>query len=164
MLPTASDLWSIGPRLWLAGLGLLVLLVALFPAPGRKVAAGAIAVGGLLLTLIPASAMLAWDPRTAFFGSYAGGGVAGLFKILTAIAPALVTLAAALQRVRQPDELRPGGFPQGEPEEQRGRDQVLPLRRGGLGGDVFRLLHRVRAGRQHGPLRHPPAPPPPPPH
>src|SRR4030067_501325 len=63
MLPTASDLWSIGRGLWLAGLGLLVLLVDLFTAPGRKVAAGAIAVGGLLLTLIPASGMLAWDPR-----------------------------------------------------------------------------------------------------
>ncbi|HET6948626.1 MAG TPA: NADH-quinone oxidoreductase subunit N [bacterium] len=94
MLPTASDLWSIGPELWLAGLGLLVLLVDLFTAPGRKVAAGAIAVGGLLLTLIPASAMLAWDPRTAFFGSYAVDGFAVFFKILTVIATALVILAA----------------------------------------------------------------------
>src|SRR3990170_1953053 len=94
MLPTASDLWSIGPELWLAGLGLLVLLVDLFTAPGRKAAVGAIAVGGLLLTLIPASAMLAWDPRTAFFGSYAVDGFAVFFKILTVNATALVILAA----------------------------------------------------------------------
>ena len=63
MLPTASDLWSIGPELWLAGLGLLVLLVDLFTAPGRKVAAGAIAVGGLLLTLIPASLLFGFALR-----------------------------------------------------------------------------------------------------
>lgn len=94
MLPNSADLWSIAPELWLAGLGVLVLLVDLVSGPGRKTAAGAVAVGGLLLALIPASAMLTWEPRTAFFGSYAIDGFAVFFKIIIIIATALVILAA----------------------------------------------------------------------
>ncbi|HXF81517.1 MAG TPA: NADH-quinone oxidoreductase subunit N [bacterium] len=94
MPPATADLWSIAPELWLTGLGLLVLLVDLFSGPGRKTAVGAVAAGGLLLTLIPIAAMLGWAPRTAFFGSYAVDGFAVFFKILTVVATALVVLAA----------------------------------------------------------------------
>lgn len=93
-IPTAADLWSIAPELWLAGLGVLVLLVDLLTPPGRKAAAGAVAVGGLLLTLIPAAAMLGWDPHTVFSGTYAVDGFAVFFKVIIVLATALVILAS----------------------------------------------------------------------
>lgn len=93
-MPSRADLWSIGPELWLAGLGLLVLVVDLFVREGRKAGVGALAVGGLLLTLIPASTMLAWEPRTVLSGAYAVDGFAVFFKVLTVIATALVILAS----------------------------------------------------------------------
>jgi proton-translocating NADH-quinone oxidoreductase chain N len=94
MMPSRADLWSMGPELWLAGLGLLVLVVDLFVREGRKAGVGALAVGGLLLTLIPASTMLGWEPRTVLFGAYAVDGFAVFFKVLTVIATALVILAS----------------------------------------------------------------------
>lgn len=93
-IPTAADLWSIAPELWLAGLGVLVLLVDLLTPPGRKTAVGAVAVGGLLLTLIPAAAMLGWDPHTVFSGTYAVDGFAVFFKVIVVLATALVILAS----------------------------------------------------------------------
>ena len=91
---TVTELWSIAPELWLAGLGLLVLVVDLFVPAGRKYLVGAIAAGGLLLALIPVSSMLAWDARTVLAGSYAVDGFAVFFKIIALVSTALVILAA----------------------------------------------------------------------
>src|SRR3990170_6725857 len=91
---TVTELWSIAPELWLAGLGLLVLVVDLFVPAGRKHVVGAIAAGGLLLALIPVSSMLAWDGRTVLAGSYAVDGFAVFFKIIALVSTALVILAA----------------------------------------------------------------------
>jgi proton-translocating NADH-quinone oxidoreductase chain N len=91
---SAVDLWSIAPELWLAGLGLLVLIVDLFLPAGRKYVAGAIAAGGLLLALIPASVMLTWEPRTVLAGTYVVDGFAVFFKIIALVSTALVILAA----------------------------------------------------------------------
>ncbi len=91
---TAADLWSIVPELWLAALGVLVLVVDLFAPPGRKTVVGAVAVGGLLLALVPVSAMLPGVPRTALFGAYAVDGFAVFFKLIAIVATALVILAA----------------------------------------------------------------------
>ena len=91
---TVTELWSIAPELWLAGLGLLVLVVDLFVPAGRKYVVGAIAAGGLLLALIPVSSMLAWDARTVLAGSYAVDGFAVFFKIIALVSTALVILAA----------------------------------------------------------------------
>ena len=91
---TATELWSIAPELWLAGLGLLVLVVDLFVPAGRKYLLGAIAAGGLLLALIPVSSMLAWDGRTVLSGTYAVDGFAVFFKIIALVSTALVILAA----------------------------------------------------------------------
>ncbi|MDQ7844221.1 MAG: NADH-quinone oxidoreductase subunit N [Armatimonadota bacterium] len=94
MTPAPSDLWAIGPELWLLGLGLLVLLLDLGLPPGRKAWAGGVAAGGLLLALLPIAAMLDWPPRTVFFGTYAVDGFAVFFKIVTVVATALVILAS----------------------------------------------------------------------
>jgi proton-translocating NADH-quinone oxidoreductase chain N len=92
MSPT--DLWSIAPELWLAGLGLLVLVADLFVPAGRKYVVGAIGAGGLVLALIPISVMLTWEPRTVLAGSYVVDGFAVFFKILAVVSTALVILAA----------------------------------------------------------------------
>jgi len=94
MTPAPSDLWSIGPELWLAALGVVVLLLDLFMPAGRKGWVGGVAAGGLLLTLVPISAMLGWNPRTVFFGTYAVDGFAVFFKVITVVATALVILAS----------------------------------------------------------------------
>ena len=88
----AADLWSIVPELWLAGLAIFLLVVDLFTA--RKSLVGVVAVIGLLLAIIPTSALLGQGARTVLFGSYAVDWFAVFFKILTLIATALVVLAA----------------------------------------------------------------------
>lgn len=88
----ASDLWSILPELWLAGLAIFLLLVDLLTA--RKSLVGVVAVMGLLLSIIPIGSLLTQGARTVIFGSYAVDGFAVFFKILTVIATALVVLAA----------------------------------------------------------------------
>jgi proton-translocating NADH-quinone oxidoreductase chain N len=92
MSPT--DLWSIAPELWLAGLGLLLVIVDLFVPPGRKYVVGAIGAGGLVLALIPISVMLTWEPRTVLAGTYVVDGFAVFFKIIAVVSTALVILAA----------------------------------------------------------------------
>ncbi len=89
-----AELWSIAPELWLAGLGLVVLVADLFVPAGRKYLVGAIAVGGLLLVLIPVSTMIGWDAHTVLAGSYAVDGFAVFFKIIAVLSTALVILAA----------------------------------------------------------------------
>ncbi|MBI2122816.1 MAG: NADH-quinone oxidoreductase subunit N [Armatimonadetes bacterium] len=89
---SASDLWSIVPELWLAGLAIFLLLVDLLTA--RKSLVGVVAVMGLLLSIIPIGSLLTQGARTVIFGSYAVDGFAVFFKILTVIATALVVLAA----------------------------------------------------------------------
>jgi proton-translocating NADH-quinone oxidoreductase chain N len=91
---SVTELWSIAPELWLAGLGLLVLVADLFVPAGRKYVVGAIAAGGLLLALIPVSSMLTWEGRTVVAGSYAVDGFAVFFKIIALVSTALVILAA----------------------------------------------------------------------
>lgn len=91
---TPADLWSIAPELWLAALGLLVLAADLFIPPARKFVVGIIAVVGLILSIIPAASMLGWEPRTVLFGTYAIDGFAVFFKIIAAVATALVILSA----------------------------------------------------------------------
>ena len=100
---SVTELWSIAPELWLAGLGLLVLVVDLFVPAGRKYLVGAIAAGGLLLALIPVSSMLAWDGRTVLAGSYTVDGFAVFFKIIALVSTALVILAA-MDGIRSPFE------------------------------------------------------------
>jgi len=94
MTPAPSDLWAIGPELWLLALGLLVLLLDLVLPADRKAWAGGIAAGGLVLTLVPISTMVDWTPRTVFFGTYAVDGFAVFFKVITVVATALVILAS----------------------------------------------------------------------
>ncbi len=91
---TGADLWAIAPELWLAALGLLVLIVDLFVPEGQKAGVGAVAIGGLLLALIPISALLTQPPHLVLFGSYAVDGFAAFFKIIAVVASALVILSA----------------------------------------------------------------------
>jgi proton-translocating NADH-quinone oxidoreductase chain N len=89
-----ADLWSVVPELWLLGVGLLVLLLDLVVPAGRKAAVGLVAVGGLVLALVPIATMLTWQPRTVLFGSYAVDGFAVFFKIIATAATALVILSS----------------------------------------------------------------------
>jgi proton-translocating NADH-quinone oxidoreductase chain N len=91
---SVTELWSITPELWLAALGLLVLIADLFVPAGRKYVVGAIAAGGLLLALIPTSSMLTWGARAVLAGTYAIDGFAVFFKIIALVSTALVILAA----------------------------------------------------------------------
>lgn len=91
---SAADLWSIVPEFWLGALGLLVLLADLMTPPARKWAVGLLAVIGLLLSLIPVASMVSWQARTVLFGTYAVDGFAVFFKIIAAVATALVILSA----------------------------------------------------------------------
>lgn len=89
-----ADLWSIAPELWLLALGLVVLLVDLFTSQENKPVVGLVAVIGLALSIIPAASMLGWTPRTVFSGTYVVDGFAIFFKIIAAVAAALVILSA----------------------------------------------------------------------
>ncbi len=89
-----ADLWSIAPELWLTGLGVLLLLLDLVTPQSRKYVVGAVGAVGLLLTLILDVGVLQGEPRIVFFGSYAVDGFAVFFKIIVAVATALVILAA----------------------------------------------------------------------
>ncbi|HEY6104092.1 MAG TPA: NADH-quinone oxidoreductase subunit N [bacterium] len=100
---SVTELWSIAPELWLAGLGILVLIIDLFVPAGRKYTVGAIAAGGLLLALIPTSSMLTWGARAVLAGTYAVDGFAVFFKIIALLSTALVILAA-IDGIRTPFE------------------------------------------------------------
>lgn len=88
------DLWSIAPELSLVGLGVLLLVVDLVTPPGRKYVVGLIGAAGLLWSIVPAVALLGGEPRTVLFGSYAVDGFAIFFKVIVALATALVMLAS----------------------------------------------------------------------
>jgi proton-translocating NADH-quinone oxidoreductase chain N len=91
---SVTELWSITPELWLAALGLILLVADLFVPAGRKYIVGAVGAGGLLLALIPTSSMLTWGARTVLAGTYAVDGFAVFFKIIALLSTALVVLAA----------------------------------------------------------------------
>lgn len=89
-----EDLWSIVPELWLAGLGLLLVLLDLFLPGDRKRLVGWAAVVGLLLVLMPILGMLGTPARTVFFNTYAVDGFAVFFKLIAVVATILVILSA----------------------------------------------------------------------
>lgn len=89
-----EDLWSLVPEFWLAGLGLLLVLLDLFLPADRKRLVGWAAVVGLLLVLIPIFGMLGTPARTVFFDTYAVDGFAVFFKLIAVVATILVILSA----------------------------------------------------------------------
>src|SRR3990170_5423491 len=91
---TAADLWSFAPEFWLTALAVLMLVVDLFSGTGRKLAVAVLGIVGTLLVLIPISTMVAWSPRVIFYNAVAVDGFAIFFKILVAVATALVILAS----------------------------------------------------------------------
>ena len=96
-MPPASDLALLVPEFWLAALGLVLLGVDLFVGEQNKRTVGWVAVGGLLLALIPTWGLAGAVHRpgtTVFFGSYAVDGFAVFFKFLVIIATTLVILAS----------------------------------------------------------------------
>jgi len=88
------DLWSLTPELWLVGLGLVLLLADLVVPPSQKFVVGLIGAVGLLLSTIPAIALLQAEPHTVLSGSYAVDGFAIFFKVIVAVATALVVLVS----------------------------------------------------------------------
>lgn len=91
---TAADLWSFAPEFWLTALAVLLLLVDLATEPGRKIAVAVMALVGTLLSIIPTSVLLHGEPRAIFYGTLALDGFAVFFKIIVAVATALVILAS----------------------------------------------------------------------
>jgi len=91
---SSADLWSITPELWLIGLGVVLLLVDLVVPPSKKFVVGLIGVVGVLLSILPAVGLFQSEPRTVLYGSYAVDGFAIFFKVLVAVATALVMLAS----------------------------------------------------------------------
>ncbi len=89
-----EDLWSFVPELWLAALGVLLLLFDLFLPADRKRLVGWAAVVGLLFALVPVLGMLGIPARTIFFDSYAADGFAVFFKIIALTSTILVILSA----------------------------------------------------------------------
>jgi NADH-quinone oxidoreductase subunit N len=89
-----EDFWSIVPELWLAGLGLGLLLLDLVLPAHRKTVVGWAAVVGLALGLIPTFGMLQTTPRTVFFNTYAVDGFAVFFKLIAMVSTILVILSA----------------------------------------------------------------------
>ena len=89
-----EDLWSLVPELWLAGLGLLLVLLDLILPGDRKRLVGWAAVVGLLLVLMPILGMLGTPARTVFFNTYAVDGFAVFFKLIAVVATILVILSA----------------------------------------------------------------------
>jgi len=86
-------LWSLAPELWLVGLGVVLILLDLAIPPSRISIVGLVAAVGLLLSILPAIG-LQGEPRSILFGSYAVDGFAVFFKIVVAVASALVILAS----------------------------------------------------------------------
>ncbi len=89
-----EDIWAIVPEIWVAGLGLLLIVLDLFVPADRKAIVGWGAVIGLALALLPIAGMLGVTPRTAFFGTYAVDGFAVFFKLIAVGATVLVILSA----------------------------------------------------------------------
>jgi proton-translocating NADH-quinone oxidoreductase chain N len=94
-MPVAPDEFlAIAPELWLAGLGLVLLVADLFVPEGRKSLVGWAAVCGLALGLLPILGLFGAPPRTVFFGTYAVDGFAVFFKVVAVTATILVILSA----------------------------------------------------------------------
>ncbi len=91
---SSVDLWSIAPELWLVGLAVVLLLADLVVPPSRKFVVGLVGAVGLLLSIIPAVALLQAEPHAVLFGSYVVDGFAIFFKVIVAVATALVILAS----------------------------------------------------------------------
>ncbi len=92
---SSVDLWSIAPELSLAALGVVLLLVDLATPQSRKSVVGLVGALGLLLSIIPVGGIwAAGPPRQVLFGTYAVDGFAAFFKVIVAIATALVILSA----------------------------------------------------------------------
>src|SRR5574341_706253 len=91
---SAADLWSFAPEFWLTAVAVLMLLVDLFSGAGRKIGVAVTGIVGTLLVLIPVSGMVTWSPRVVLYNAVAVDGFAVFFKILVAVATALVILAS----------------------------------------------------------------------
>ncbi|MDR7455075.1 MAG: NADH-quinone oxidoreductase subunit N, partial [Armatimonadota bacterium] len=89
-----EDLWAVSPEIWLAGLGLLLLVLDLFVPSGRKAIVGWAAAAGLTLGLVPILGLVGVTPRTVFFGTYVVDGFAIFFKIVAVASTVLVILSA----------------------------------------------------------------------
>jgi len=120
-MPPASDIALLVPELWLAALGLVLLGVDLFVGEQNKRTVGWVAVGGLLLALVPTWGLAGAVHRpgtTVFFGSYAVDGFAVFFKFLAIIATTLVILASM-------DYFRASGDRQGSTQRFEGEFYTL---------------------------------------
>jgi NADH-quinone oxidoreductase subunit N len=89
-----EDIWAITPEIWIAGLGLALLVFDLFVPADRKVVVGWAAVIGLSLALMPILGLVGVTPRIVFFGTYVVDGFAIFFKIIAVISTVLVILSA----------------------------------------------------------------------
>jgi proton-translocating NADH-quinone oxidoreductase chain N len=89
-----EDFWSILPEMWLAGLGLALLVLDLFVPANRKAVVGWAAVAGLALSLLPILGQFGAAPRMVFFGTYVLDGFAVFFKLIAVTTTILVILSA----------------------------------------------------------------------
>ncbi len=97
-----GDLLALAPELWLAGVGVALILLDLFVADDRKIVVGWAAIVGLILSLVPTLGMLGLPgsgaqvlpARTVFFNTYAVDGFAVFFKIIVIVSTILVILSA----------------------------------------------------------------------
>ena len=97
-----DELLALAPELWLAGVGLALVVLDLFVAEDRKIVVGWAAIIGLVLSLLPTFGMLGLPAsgaqvlpsRTVFFNTYAVDGFAVFFKIIVIISAILVILSA----------------------------------------------------------------------
>ncbi len=88
------DLQLLTPELMLGILGLGLMVLDLFVAPGEKRLVGWVGVAGLLATLVPSARLLGRAPHLAFANTYAVDPFAAFFKIIAILSAVLVLLAA----------------------------------------------------------------------
>jgi NADH-quinone oxidoreductase subunit N len=91
-----SDVRAIVPEILLAALGMVLLTVDLFTAPGRKRGLAWLGVIGLLVVLarVLAAGMLTAPARLIFSGTYAVDPFAAFFKVIALLSGILVLFAA----------------------------------------------------------------------
>ncbi len=88
------DLRAIAPELLITTLAVVLLVLDMGTAPEGKRLVGWVAVGGLLVALIPSAQMLLWDPRLTFFDTYVIDPFAAFIKVVVIIGAVLVLMAA----------------------------------------------------------------------
>src|SRR3990172_5613200 len=106
-MPPTADVWAFLPEIWVAALGLVLIVLTLVVPARRGNVIGWTAVAGLLLGLLPTFGLVdvvrLTGPRLAFFQSYAVDGFAVFFKVI-ALLTAVLVIIAAIDYFRSPGE------------------------------------------------------------